>query len=176
MIFPRTQFGDPILRKKAKRVPLAVVKKSGFPKLIADMFHTMRRADGVGLAAPQIGLPLQLAVIEAGPQRAKSKSQRARNERIVVINPKLLRASKEKSYDWEGCLSLDGVRGKVPRHKTITVRYTDERGVARTRTVSGFLARVFQHEIDHLNGKLYVDRMENMETLSTLGEFRKRKK
>jgi peptide deformylase len=174
-IFPRTQFGDPILRAKAKPVPLSLIKKPGFPKLIADMFHTMRRADGVGLAAPQIGLSLQLAVIEAGPQRAQRKGQMAKGtERIILINPKLLRASKEKTYDWEGCLSLNGVRGKVPRSRTITVRYTDEQGNVRTRTISGFLARVFQHEIDHLKGTLYVDRMDNMKTLSTLGEFRKR--
>ncbi len=173
-IFPRTEFGDPILRAKAKPVPLVLVKKSGFPKLIAGMFHTMRRADGIGLAAPQIGLSYQLAVIQLAPTKHR-KTLKA-SEKLALINPKLIRASKNKAYDWEGCLSLDGVRGKVPRHKTITVRYTDERGVAHTRTVTGFLARVFQHEIDHLNGTLYVDRMENMKTLSTITEFRKRAK
>ena len=136
----------------------------------------MRHADGVGLAAPQIGLSYQLAVIEAGAQRAKRKGQKIRTERIVIINPKLLKASKEKTYDWEGCLSCDGIRGKVARHKKLTVRYVDERGLAHTRTVSGFLARVFQHEIDHLNGVLYVDRMDDMKTLSTVAEFRKRQK
>lgn len=172
--FPRTQFGDPILRMKAKPVPLALLKKPGFPKLLRDMFHTMRRADGIGLAAPQIGLSYQLAVIQLAPTEHR-KTLKA-GEKIVLINPKILRASKEKANDWEGCLSLDGVRGKVPRHKKITVRYADERGVIHTRAVSGFLARVFQHEIDHLQGTLYVDRMENMKTLSTVAEFRKRQK
>ena len=171
-IFPRIQFGDPILRMKAKPVPLALIKKPGFPKLIAQMFYTMRRAEGIGLAAPQIGLSLQLAVIQLAPTTNRKKLKVG--EKIVLINPKLLRASKEKAYDWEGCLSLNGARGEVPRHKTITVRYKDEKGSMHTRTVSGFLARVFQHEIDHLQGALYVDRMDNMKTLSTLGESRKR--
>ncbi|MEY4731788.1 MAG: peptide deformylase, partial [Candidatus Parcubacteria bacterium] len=100
-IFPLTQFGDPVLRKKAKRVKPLLVTKPGFPQFVAQMFSTMHRADGVGLAAPQIGLPLRFAVIEVGP--TKSRPGRKKSERIVIINPKILSASKEKAYDWEGC-------------------------------------------------------------------------
>ena len=175
-IIPRTQFGNPILRHKAKRVPGALIGKPGFRTLIAQMFRTMHAADGVGLAASQIGLALQLAVIEveSGTGKRKKKGTRTASERIVLINPKLLKVSKGKSYDFEGCLSLDGVRGKVLRHKKVTVQYTDEGGVTHMRTTSGFLARVFQHEIDHLHGTLYVDRMEDMKTLTTVGELLKK--
>ena len=183
--FPRAEFGDPILRRRAKPVPHALLAKPGFQKFLKQMFFTMHRADGVGLAAPQIGLPLRLAVIEVGPRRANGKWQRAqqktkntkrktRNNKIVLINPEIIHASKEKSYDWEGCLSLVGVRGRVPRPRKITVQYVDERGMKNVRTISGFLARVFQHEIDHLNGSLFVDRMEDMKTLMTVGEMQKR--
>jgi peptide deformylase len=103
----------------------------------------------------------------------EQKKNQKKNERIVIVNPKIVWKSKEKSHDWEGCLSLEGVRGLVPRHRKIRVRYTDEKGGRRERAVSGFLARVFQHEIDHLNGALYVDRMNDMKTLMTVGEFRK---
>jgi peptide deformylase len=95
----------------------------------------------------------------------------------VLINPRILLRSKKTEEDWEGCLSFGGkrcARGKVPRSTSITVRYTDESGKLITRKVSGFLARVFQHEIDHLNGKVFVDRMRNMLTLTTYDEFMRR--
>lgn len=176
--FPRTEFGDPILRAKSRGVSLSVVKKPGFKKLLTQMFFTMRHADGVGLAAPQVGLPLQLAVIQVADSRLrvagkKRRATRRAGEKIVIINPKIIWKSKEKAYDWEGCLSFMDARGLVSRHRKIKVKYVDEKGIARERTVSGFLARVFQHEIDHLQGTLYIDRMDDMKTLMTLGEYRK---
>lgn len=170
-ILPRTQFGDPILRKKAKKVPKAKVKDPKFQQLIRRMFFTMYR-HGVGLAAPQVGVSLQLAVVGL-----KYNSLRPLVKEIppaVIINPDIIYRSKETENDWEGCLSLPGVRGLVPRHKKIKVRYIDERGAEHTVTVKGFHARVLQHEIDHLNGILYVDRMRDMKTLITTDEFRKR--
>ncbi len=171
-IFTRMEFGNPILRARAKPVASSFIQKSGFKNLVRQMFYTMHRAQGIGLAAPQIGLPLQLAVIQIGSRKNRFRAEPP--ERIVLINPKILKTSKEKSYDWEGCLSCMSIRGYVPRYRSIKVRYRDEKGEERVRAVSGFLARVFQHEIDHLDGKIYIDRMEDMKTLVTAREFEKR--
>jgi peptide deformylase len=170
-----TEFGNPILRKKAKPVPSKFISSPALDELVGDMLQTMHSVDGVGLAAPQIGLDIQLAVIEFDATEARPEL-RASN-RIVLINPRILLRSKKIEEDWEGCLSFGGkrcARGKVPRSTSITVRYTDENGKIVTRKVSGFLARVFQHEIDHLNGKVFVDRMRNMLTLTTYDEFMRR--
>jgi peptide deformylase len=170
---PRTYFGDPLLREKAKPVPLANIKKPSFQKLIKQMFFTMREVGGVGLAAPQIGLPLQLAVIKIG--KTPTRKNLAALPPIVLINPKIESHSKAELQDWEGCLSLPAVRGFVPRYKQIIVSYYDETGKKQRRIIDKFfMARVFQHEIDHLNGMLYVDRMRGMQSLMTLGEYMKR--
>lgn len=162
---PRTYFGDSILRAKAKPVLLSEIKKPAFQKLIKLMFFTMREVNGVGLAAPQIGLSLRLAVIKNG----------RKSPRIVIINPKIEIHSKEKKQDWEGCLSLPSVRGLVPRCVKIVVSYYDENGRKQRKAINRFSeARVFQHEIDHLDGALYVDRMRDMASLMTLGEYIKR--
>jgi peptide deformylase len=171
-ILPRTQFGNPILRQKAKKVSSAFLKTAGFKKLVPQMFYTMKRANGVGLAAPQIGLSLQLAVIQVQPTRLRPNLEDL--GKIVIINPRIVGRAKEQVDDWEGCLSFPGVRGKTPRHKSITVEYLDEKGKKVVRKLAGFLARVFQHEIDHLNGTVYVDRMKDMKTLMILPEFKER--
>jgi peptide deformylase len=170
---PRTYFGDPLLRGKAKPVPLSEIKKPLFQKLIKRMFFTMREVGGVGLAAPQIGLPLQLAVIKIG--KTPTRKNLTALPPIVLINPKIESHSKAELQDWEGCLSLPAVRGIVPRYKQIVVSYYDETGKKQRKTIDKFfVARVFQHEIDHLNGLLYVDRMRDMQNLMTLGEYMKR--
>jgi peptide deformylase len=162
---PLTYFGDPILRAKAKPVLLSEIKKPAFQKLIKLMFFTLRGEGGVGLAAPQIGLPLRLTVIKNGKK----------GPRMVLINPKIESHSKGQKQDWEGCLSLPLVRGLVPRYVKIVVSYYDEHGTKQRKVVNRFSeARIFQHEIDHLNGVLYVDRMRDMKSLSTLDEFIKR--
>ena len=168
----RTYFGNPLLREKAKRVGLRSIKTPAFQKLIEEMFFTMRRVGGVGLAAPQIGKSLQLAVIEI--RKSAVRPDIVPLPPTVIINPKIETVSKTKQSDWEGCLSLPSVRGLVPRHKRITVSYFDEAGKKQVMTFSGFRARVFQHEIDHLNGLLYVDRMPDMRTLMTANEFKGR--
>lgn len=162
-VLPRTQFGNPILRTKAKAVSAAFLKTQTFKTLISQMFYTMRQAHGVGLAAPQIGKPLRLAVIKVSPDL-----------RRVIVNPRITWHSKAKSLDWEGCLSFSDGRGQVPRWTAIEVRYMDENGKRVVEKHRDFAARVFQHEIDHLNGIVYVDRMPNMKTLMTRKEFLKR--
>jgi peptide deformylase len=160
----RTQFGNPILRAKAKAVPAAFLKTATFKNLTKQMFHTMRNAQGVGLAAPQVGRPIRLAVIELRPLKF----------RRVLVNPKITWHSKNKTLDWEGCLSFPDGRGQVPRWAAIRVEYTNEKREKIREKCAGFIARVFQHEIDHLNGAVYVDRMTDMRTLMTHAEFVKR--
>jgi peptide deformylase len=171
-VFPRTQLGNPILRAKTKKVPLVFVKTPKFKTLVKRMIYTMRRADGVGLAAPQIGQPLAIAVIEMQetPTRPDLKPQ----EPIVIVNPRITRYSTKRTSGYEGCLSFRGVRGSVPRSESITVEYHDERGKKIVEKASGFWARIFQHEIDHLNGVVYVDRVEDTKTFMTIDEFVKR--
>ena len=133
---------NPILRKKTKNVP-AVTKE--VKKLIKDMVETMKKADGVGLAAPQIGLSQRIcvAMIEG--------------KLTALINAKIIKKSKEKEVDQEGCLSLPGIWVQVPRHVDIVITFTDEKGKKQERQLLHFSARVVQHELDHLDGVLIVD-------------------
>jgi peptide deformylase len=171
-VLVRTEFGNPLLRRRARSVPLKLIKTARFKKLIAQMIYTMRRVQGVGLAAPQVGSPLQLAVIETRPTKNRPKLKK--RGPIVVVNPKILSFSKETVKDWEGCLSFEGVRGRVPRPKEITISYYNERGEKVVEKAKGLWARIFQHEVDHLNGTLYVDRMPDMTSLMTYSEFKNR--
>lgn len=171
-VLPRTEFGNPILRKRAKAVSQAYLKSPAFKKLVKEMIYTMRRVHGVGLAAPQIGQSLQLAVIETRPSEFRPKLKK--KGPIVAVNPKILSYGKEEAKDWEGCLSFEGVRGRVPRPKEITVEYSNEKGEKVVEQAKGLWARIFQHEIDHLNGLTYVDRIQDTKTLMTIGEFEKR--
>lgn len=168
----RTQFGDPILRKKTKEVQSQFLKTQGFKNMVLQMFYTMEQTDGVGLAAPQIGKSLRLAVIQVNPTKFRKNLERL--PKTVIINPRILWHSKEEAEDWEGCLSFPDARGKVFRYKEIKVRYTNENGQEIVRDLIGFSARVFQHEIDHLNGILYIDRMRSMKSFMSLKEFKKR--
>ncbi|OGY98843.1 MAG: peptide deformylase [Candidatus Liptonbacteria bacterium RIFCSPHIGHO2_01_FULL_57_28] len=163
----RTQFGNPILRAKAKSVPAAYLKTAAFRNLVKRMFFTMRRVHGVGLAAPQIGKSLRLAVIGIPIRRSGAN----RYFRRVLVNPKVTWHSKAKNLDFEGCLSFTDGRGEVPRWNVIKVEYTNGAGKGVREKHTGFIARVFQHEIDHLNGLVYVDRMTDMRTLMTHKEF-----
>lgn len=171
-ILPRTQFGNPILRAKAKDISLNFLKKEKFKKLVKQMIYTMRHVGGVGLAAPQIDESLCLAVMETRPTPTRPKLKR--RGPIVVVNPRIVKYSKEKVSDWEGCLSFKGVRGDVPRSKIITVEYYNEKGEKIVEKATGLWARIFQHETDHLNGIVYVDRMIDMKKLVTLEEFKRR--
>lgn len=167
-----TQFGNPILRKKQKQVSGGFLCTKPFRDLVTSMFSAMHHARGVGLAAPQVGKNMSLAVIQVG--KTKLRPDVTPLPKTVVVNPKIISHSRGVEYDWEGCLSLEDVRGLVPRYKEITVEYEDVSGKKVLRKCEGFHARVFQHEIDHLSGVLYVDRMNDMRTLVTRKELEKR--
>lgn len=150
---------EPILRKKAK--PVTKFDKD-LQVLIDDMIETMREAPGVGLAAPQINLPMQLAVVEY----AEGEDEEPENEDalppkkklFVLINPEIVKASEEKVMGIEGCLSIPGLVGEVERHEAIQVKALNRHGAPVKIKVDGWMARIFQHEIDHLNGELFTDK------------------
>ncbi len=143
--------GDRVLRQPAKRV--AKVDDS-IRKLAKEMLQTMYSSQGIGLAAPQVGIHKQLIVIDCEPDKPT-------NPPLILINPKITRVSKELCVVEEGCLSIPGVYLDVTRPKTIEVSFKDEQGKPRKIQATDLLARVIQHEMDHLNGVMFVDRVDN---------------
>jgi peptide deformylase len=161
------QVGEPVLRQKARPVSAEEIGSAEMQNLIEWMRDTMRDAPGVGLAAPQIGLPIQLAVIEdraeymrAMPPDEQAERGRGPVEFQVLINPRIVERSDEQAEFFEGCLSLPGFSALVKRSRSVTVECLDEGGSARRIEAQGWYARILQHEIDHLQGCLYIDRME----------------
>lgn len=150
---------NPILRKKAK--PVTKFDKE-LQTLIDDMIETMRQAPGVGLAAPQINLPMQLAVIEYAEAEEDAErpedSPEPEKKLYVIINPEISKVSDEKVLGIEGCLSIPNLIGEVERHESIEVKALNRHGNPVKLKVDGWMARIFQHEIDHLNGILYTDK------------------
>ena len=168
MILKIRSAGEPVLRGRARPLTPQEILLPSTQELIAAMRETMRDAPGVGLAAPQIGLPLQLAVIEDREENLKDLSREALAERDrkpvafeVIINPVLTLASAPDVEFFEGCLSLPGLVALVPRARTVRVECLDAQGRAKVIQASGWHARILQHEIDHLSGALYVDRMRS---------------
>jgi peptide deformylase len=162
------QAGDPVLRQAARPLAPHELMTDEMQRLVRDMQETMRDAPGVGLAAPQVGLPLQLAVIEDREELLKAlpPEETAEKERRpvpfhVIVNPHITPLGDEQCDFYEGCLSLAGFSAVVPRSRTVRVEYLDEQGEPRALEASGWYARILQHEIDHLCGTLYIDRMRS---------------
>lgn len=170
--YPIAELGDPVLRAKCKLVARAEIKTPAFRRLLVDMFFTMHEENGIGLAAPQIGISKRLAVIEI--YENKNRRKVSFFPKTVLINPRILRRSKKTVPSLEGCLSFMGIRGVARRSVAIEVAYTDENGKNIRRTLSGFPAVVFQHEIDHLDGLVYLDRVADIKTVMTEKEYQKR--
>ncbi len=164
-----SKLGNPVLRRVADPVPPAEISTPEFQRLIDDMIETMREYEGVGLAAPQIHLSRRVAVIESD-NNARYPGKPPIPLR-VLINPVVVSIAQEQQSGWEGCLSVDNLRGLVPRARQITVRALDREGREETIEAKGFLAVVLQHELDHLDGKVYLDRMKDLSTLSHMREF-----
>jgi peptide deformylase len=158
MIRPILVVGNPVLRQKAKKVSQI---DRPIQKLIDDMIETMKVAPGVGLAAPQIGVPLRLAVIDVD------------DKITVIVNPEIVKTSGEVELD-EGCLSVPGFWGRLNRAERVSVKALDRHGKElRIRDAEGLFAQALQHEIDHLDGYLYVDRMDTLEKLQRSQPIRK---
>lgn len=155
------RMGDPRLLEIAR--PVECFDDPKLDTLIQDMFDTMAAAGGVGLAAPQIGAGLQVVIF--GFERSERYPDADPVPQTILINPVIAPLDEEEELGWEGCLSVPGLRGEVPRYKRIRYRGFDPEGMPIDRTVEGFHARVVQHECDHLLGKLYPMRMRDMSRL-----------
>ncbi len=164
-----TEWGNPILSKKLKPVSPAKVKSKALQSFIKDMFFTMSDI-GYGIAANQVNKDLHLAVVQMPAEHNGGVAL----PRTAIINPKILEYSKEKAKNWEGCLSCPGVRGLATRSKWIRVSYWDENGKKHEQKLAGWPGIIFQHEIDHLNGIRYAERIEDMKNLITDKEYAKR--
>jgi len=161
------RMGHPVLRGKARALDKHEIRSAGVQKLIDDMLDTMAEYHGVGLAAPQVheGLRIFVAALDA-----KEDGERD-DEPLAIINPEITVVGADVVEDWEGCLSVPDIRGRVARAREIKVRAFDRKGDRIELRAHDFPARVIQHETDHLDGVLYFDRMTSFETLTFLDEY-----
>ena len=166
------KLGHPVLRQPAAAVDESEIPAPAFQKFIDDMIDTMRESDGVGLAAPQVHASRRLVLIEVKGPHPRCPDQ-PDVPLTVLINPQVVSHAKEVEQDWEGCLSVPDLRGKVPRWKSIEVKALDRNGQPVTLQAGGFFARVIQHELDHLDGVMFLERMSDLLTLTHLREFQK---
>jgi peptide deformylase len=164
---PIVQAGAPVLRARAEDVPPETITTPRFQELVKTMIETMRKAPGVGLAAPQIGIPWRVIVLEDRPelQATLNPAERAEREREpfatrVFVNPVLKLVGEDRAMFFEGCLSVKGFVGLVERSREVEVTGLDEHAQPQTWHVRGWPARILQHEVDHLDGTLYIDRMK----------------
>ena len=179
MILKICEVGTPVLRKTARSLSVEEVRSKEIQNLIGYMRDTMRDAPGVGLAAPQVGEPLQIAVIEdkAEYQKGLTPQQLSERQRVpvnfhVIINPQIdLLTPPDVSFH-EGCLSLPRLMAMVARSRSVRVTCLDEHGELRVIEAVGWYARILQHEIDHLHGRLYIDSMQP-ETLTTIDNYQR---
>ncbi|HET8647461.1 MAG TPA: peptide deformylase [Vicinamibacteria bacterium] len=168
MILKVARIGHPVVRMQARDLTREELRAPALQRFIDDMVETMHEYDGVGLAAPQVHIGLRLAVIEVP---ASDERSREGVPLTVLINPRLTVIDEETVDGWEGCLSVPDLRGVVPRRRRLRLGARDRDGKAFAVEAGGFFARVIQHECDHLDGRVYLDRMKDMRTLSFLPEF-----
>lgn len=166
---PIVQKGDPVLRQVARNVPLAEIKTPKIQKILADMSSAMEtQNDGVAIAAPQIGVPLRIFVVSKKVEAYNLGKENITEDDLkglkdeVYINPEITKLSRQKVRLDEGCLSVRYFYGKVERAEKATVTAYDENGKKFTRGASGLLAQIFQHETDHLNGILFIDKADDL--------------
>src|SRR5678815_3075885 len=159
------KLGNPVLRKKAEPVSQQDIGTAEFQQFIDDMLATMVEAEGIGLAAPQVSRSQQVVVMDCPGEGGFPQT--------VLINPKIVFYGPQQVENWEGCLSVDGLRGKVTRPSVVRVQALDRHGKSMDFEATGLYAVCIQHEMDHLIGKMFLDRMTDMSTLTQLHEFSK---
>jgi peptide deformylase len=164
------QLGHPVLRTTAS--PVVLPASDATRRLIDDMLATLRDAGGVGIAAPQVYEPVALFIVASRPNPRYPDAPIMEPE--VVINPEIVDRSDEVVKGWEGCLSIPGIRGEVSRHRHIRVRYQTAAGLVVEREFRDFVARIVQHEDDHLRGIVFLDRLESTRDVITEKEYQKR--
>ena len=163
------QLGAPVIRERA--VETADIHDPQLQALIDDLFATVADENGMGIAAPQVSVSKRIIILSPKPNYRYPYAPTM--EPTVMIHPEMLWASSEMEKDWEGCLTVPGIRGIVPRHQAIRIRYQTRQGVMVETAYEGFLARVFQHEVDHLDGVVFLDRVESTKDLVTEKEWQR---
>ncbi len=163
------EMGNPVLRERAREVE--DIHDPGVQSFIDDLIATGISANGVGIAAPQVDVPKRIFIISSRPNVRYPDAPLMEPE--AVINPEIISCSDETVKDWEGCLSIPGIRGLVPRHTSVRVKYVSRDGRVEERELTDFIARIFQHEYDHLNGVLFLDRLESNRDIITDREYMK---
>lgn len=169
------ELGNPKLRQLAEVIPYAIASKTAFvlhPKiqtLIDALLLTVEQSHGVGIAAPQVGESVRLFIVASHPNPRYPNAPEM--EPTAIINPRIVDHSPETEKGWEGCLSVPGIRGLVPRYTAIQVEYTGRDGKFYQQTFTDFVARIFQHELDHLNGIVFLDRVETTHDLISEREY-----
>ena len=163
------QLGNSALRDIAQ--PVYGIHDAEVQTLIDKLLATMVQGNGVGIAAPQVGRSLRIIIIASRPNPRYPNAPTM--EPMVMVNPHLLSHSEETALGWEGCLSIPGLRGLVPRYRAIEVEYMNRDGSIERQDLTDFVARIFQHEFDHLGGKVFLDRVEKVQDLMTEQEYLK---
>ncbi len=167
---PVIKMGHPTLREKALYITEKEYNTQEFKSLLVDLYDTMKKEGGIGIAAPQINIAKSVALIEL-PEFSERYGKLSASGLITIINPKLTILSSETQGFWEGCLSVPGLRGFVNRPKKIQVEFLDQNFKPQILVVEDFLATVFQHELDHLFGVLYIDKVEDPTQISFIEEY-----
>jgi peptide deformylase len=163
------QLGNPTLRQLAR--PVEDLQDPSLQRLIDELIETLTASGGVGIAAPQVGLLLRLMIVASHPTPRYPDAPEM--PPLPLLNPQIVSYSSEIEKGWEGCLSVPGIRGLVPRSLSVTVDYLDRQGTPQQQTFHGFIARIFQHEYDHLEGMVFVDRVESTHELMTEQEYQR---
>ncbi|MGQ9872179.1 peptide deformylase [Leptodesmis sp.] len=164
------ELGHPVLRRVAK--PIEEARRNSLQPLMDQLIQTAQQTNGVGIAAPQVGRSERLFIVASRPTPRYPHAPVM--EPTVMINPQITSHAAERVKDWEGCLSVPGVRGLVPRYQAIIVEYTDRYGQHQHQELTDFVARIFQHELDHLDGILFIDRVENTQDLISEQDYQER--
>ena len=162
-----SQLGNPVLRERSQFVEN--IKGDRIQELIDNLISTVQQANGVGIAAPQVAMGDRLFVVASRPNLRYPQAPQM--EPTAMINPRIIASSTEIVKDWEGCLSIPGIRGLVPRSRSIEIEYTNRDGQLHKQELTDFVARIFQHEHDHLDGIMFLDRVENTRELMTEDEY-----
>jgi peptide deformylase len=163
------QLGNPTLRQLAR--PVEDLQDPALQRLIDELIETLTASGGVGIAAPQVGLSLRLVIVASHPTPRYPYAPEM--PPLPLLNPQIVSHSNEVEKGWEGCLSVPGVRGLVPRALSVTVDYLDRQGTQQQQTFHDFVARIFQHEYDHLQGLVFIDRVESTHELMTEQEYQR---
>lgn len=164
------RMGHPVLRQIARELTKEEILSDDIKTLIVDMQDTMEAEGGIGIAAPQIAVSVQATIIEL-PENSERYGTLDSSAKYIIFNPKITPLTSELQGFWEGCLSVPGLRGFVEREKKVRIEYLDENAKEQVIEPEGFLATVFQHELDHLFGKLYIDRIKDTTLISYNEEF-----